>query len=361
MCVAIVTGSAGLIGSETTRFFAEKGLEVIGVDNDLRSRFFGPEASTAWNRKRLEEEVSGYRHLELDIRDRGAVDGLISRLGMNLSVIVHTAAQPSHDWAAQEPFTDFDVNAVGTLNLLESCRRHAPEAVFLFTSTNKVYGDTPNLLPLIEQETRWELDPAHPFAAHGIDETMTIDASLHSLFGASKLAADVLVQEYGRYFGMSTACFRCGCVTGPGHSATMLHGFLAYLVRCAVEERPYSVIGYGGKQVRDNIHALDLVRAFWAFFEAPRAGEVYNVGGGRASSCSVLEAIACCERVLGQRMSWTYQTHPRRGDHMWWVTDVNKFAGHYPQWSLAHDFEGIISEIASALTTCQRSAAGWGP
>ncbi len=358
MSLALVTGSAGLIGAEAVRFFADRGLDVIGVDNDLRSYYFGSQASTRWNRRRLEEEVGGYRHRELDVRDRDGVDALVAELGRHLRVVVHTAAQPSHDWAAREPLTDFDVNAVGTINLLESCRRHAPEAVFLFTSTNKVYGDAPNRLPLIEARTRWEVDPGHPFASHGIDETMTVEPSLHSLFGASKLAADILVQEYGRYFGLRTACFRCGCVSGPGHSPAELHGFLAFLVRCAVEEREYTVIGYGGKQVRDTLHSHDLVRAFWAFFERPRSGEVYNVGGGRDSSCSVLEAIDTCQRVVGRPLRWTYEERCRKGDHVWWISDCGKLRRHFPHWSITRTVEEIIQEMAASLERRHRAAAG---
>jgi len=345
MNVILVTGSAGLIGSEAARFFAEKGLEVVGVDNDLRSYFFGPEASTAWRRESLEREIPGYRHVDLDIRDREGVDRLFRKYGKALAGVIHTAAQPSHDWAAREPFTDFDVNATGTLNLLEATRLHAFDAVFLFTSTNKVYGDTPNRLPRVEKETRWELDPSHPFAEHGIDESMSIDTSLHSLFGASKLAADVMVQEYGRYFGMKTACFRGGCLTGPGHSGAELHGFLSYLVKCAVTDRPYTVFGYEGKQVRDNIHSYDLVRAFWRFFEAPRSGEVYNLGGGRASNCSMLEAIAMCERLTGRPMNWSYDEENRRGDHIWWISDNRKFQSHFPGWHTTYDVERTIGEI----------------
>ncbi|MCA9258224.1 MAG: NAD-dependent epimerase/dehydratase family protein, partial [Planctomycetales bacterium] len=280
MSVALVTGSAGLIGSEASRYFAEAGMDVVGVDNDMRREFFGDEASTKWNRARLEKDLGErYRHENVDIRDVDAVDALLKRLGKSLSLVIHTAAQPSHDWAARDPHTDFGVNAVGTLNLLESLRRHAPEAVFIFTSTNKVYGDTPNRLPLVEQERRWEIDPTHDYV-NGIPEEMSIDQCMHSLFGASKAAADLLVQEYGRYFDMRTACFRGGCLTGPNHSGTQLHGFLAYLMKCAVTGQHYTVFGYRGKQVRDNIHSRDLIRAFDAFYHNPRSAAVYNIGGG---------------------------------------------------------------------------------
>lgn len=348
MPIAIVTGSAGLIGSEAVRFFTQQGLDVVGIDNDMRAYFFGQDASTLWNRQRL-QTLPNYTHTEADIRDLHALEPVFARYGRDIAVIIHTAAQPSHDWAASEPLTDFAVNATGTLNLLELTRRHCPEAVFIFTSTNKVYGDTPNRLPLVEEDTRWELSPEHPFGAFGVDESMSIDGTLHSLFGASKVAADVLVQEYGRYFGMRTAAFRCGCLTGSGHSGTQLHGFLSYLVKCAITGTPYRVLGYKGKQVRDNIHASDLVRAFWHFFENPRVGEVYNMGGSRHASCSVLEAIAMSECLTGKPMVWSYSDTNRTGDHVWWVSDIRKFQSHYPAWSLSYDVEGIIRELHDGL------------
>src|SRR6266487_5133783 len=293
---ALVTGSSGLIGSETCKHFAAEGFAVVGIDNDMRARFFGPEASTTETRLELEKSLRHYTHEFADIRDGEKIDAVFARHGGTIKLVVHTAAQPSHDWAAREPLTDFGINAVGTLNLLESTRRHCPEAVFLFTSTNKVYGDTPNRLPLVERESRWEIDPAHPYR-EGIDETMSVDQTKHSLFGASKVAADMLVQEYGRYFGMKTAVFRGGCLTGPAHAGAELHGFLAYLMKCTVTGEPYRVFGYKGKQVRDNIHSYDLVNAFWEFFKAPRVGEVYNIGGGRHCYCSMLQAIAACEEI----------------------------------------------------------------
>jgi len=345
MAVAVVTGSAGLIGSEAAAFFAAQGLEVVGIDNDMRRYFFGAEASTQPTRERLEREVRGYRHSNADIRDRDAIQALFARHGRDIALVLHTAAQPSHDWAAREPETDFAVNATGTLNLLEATRRHAPDACFLFTSTNKVYGDTPNRLPLVELERRWELEAAHPFAAQGIDESMSVDQTLHSLFGASKLAADALVQEYGRYFGMRTACFRGGCLTGPGHAGAELHGFLAYLARCALSGRRYTVFGYKAKQVRDNIHSADLVAAFWAFFQAPRAGEVYNIGGGRAVNCSMLEAIDLLQEMTGRPLDWTYSETSRLGDHIWWVSDIGKFRRHYPGWRLTHDLRQLLATV----------------
>lgn len=320
-------------------------MTVIGIDNDMRSHFFGPEASTRRQRERLQDRLgSAYRHHNIDIRDTDAVNSVVSEYGQDIALVIHTAAQPSHDWAAREPHTDFGVNAVGTLNMLEATRVHAPNAVFLFTSTNKVYGDTPNRLPLIEEETRWEIDSGHPYFG-GIREDMSIDQTLHSLFGASKVAADVLVQEYGRYFGMRTTCFRGGCLTGPNHSGAELHGFLAYLVKCAATGHPYTVFGYNGKQVRDNIHSADLIAAFDAVFQAPRVGEVYNIGGGRFSNCSMLEAIRICEALTGRPMNWTYTPTNRTGDHIWWVSDISKFRSHYPNWNLTYDVPRICGEI----------------
>jgi CDP-paratose 2-epimerase len=345
VAVVLVTGAAGLIGSESVRSFAKKGFDIVGVDNDMRRYFFGDDGSTGWRRQRLEREVRGYQHVDADIRDEAAIERTFARHGRSIEIVIHTAAQPSHDWAAREPVTDFTVNANGTLTLLEMTRRYCPDAAFIFTSTNKVYGDTPNRLPLVELETRWAVDESHPFSRHGIDETMSVDASMHSLFGASKLAADVLVQEYGRYFGMKTVCFRGGCLTGPGHAGAELHGFLSYLVKCAVSGRSYTVFGYKGKQVRDNIHSYDLVNAFWHFSQTPRAGEVYNIGGGPASNCSMLEAIAIVDRVSGRPLSWTYRDENRAGDHVWWVSDIRKFGRHYPGWELSYSLERIIEAI----------------
>jgi CDP-paratose 2-epimerase len=348
MSVAIITGSAGLIGSEATRYFAGQGLDVVGIDNDMRRRFFGEEASTRWQRQRLERKLGlRYRHVEADIRDDSAIDDVFQRYGTNISLVVHTAAQPSHDWAAKEPKTDFSVNALGTLNMLEATRRFALNAVFIFTSTNKVYGDAPNRLPLVEQESRWEIAPGHP-CAEGITEDMPIDQSLHSIFGASKVAADVMVQEYGRYFGLATACFRGGCLTGPNHSGTQLHGFLAYLMRCTATGTPYTVFGYQGKQVRDNIHSADLIQAFDHYFHAPRPGEVYNMGGSRFSNCSMIEAIRICEEVAGCPLDYQYVDTNRTGDHIWWISDVNKFSTHYPGWRLTYDVPRICREIYEA-------------
>ncbi len=350
MNVALVTGSAGLIGAESARFFSAKGYRVVGIDNDMRKTFFGEAASTGWSRERLEAYLPDYTHHSIDIRNQIAVEQIFSHYGSDLKVIIHTAAQPSHDWAARQPEVDFSVNAVGTLNLLEACRKHAPEASFLFTSTNKVYGDQPNSLPLVERETRWEIDETHPFFEHGIDETMSVDQSTHSLFGASKLSADVLVQEYGRYFGMNTACFRGGCLTGPGHSGAMLHGFLSFLAKCAVTGARFEVLGYQGKQVRDNIHAFDLVNMFWHYHQNPRCGEVYNAGGGRHSNCSVLEAIGLCEDFLGHPMNTTYRDEPRIGDHIWYISDTRKFRSHYPEWNYRYTLQEILTEILEETT-----------
>jgi CDP-paratose 2-epimerase len=346
--VVLITGSAGLIGSEAARFFSARGFRVVGIDNDMRARLFGAEASTAWNRERLIQDLPNYIHANLDIRDREQLEEVFRTYERNIRLVIHTAAQPSHDWAARDPHADFTINANGTLNLLELTRRFCPHAPFIFTSTNKVYGDTPNSLPLVEMEKRWEIATDHPFFEHGIDETMSIDRSMHSLFGASKVAADVLVQEYGRYFGMKTACFRGGCLTGPSHSGTQLHGFLAYLMKCAATGTPYTVFGYEGKQVRDNIHSADLIAAFWEFFQAPRSGEVYNMGGGRDCNCSMLEAIEICEQITGQKLDWTYSEQNRAGDHIWWISDTRRFREHYPNWSIRHDVSAILEEIYAA-------------
>jgi CDP-paratose 2-epimerase len=345
MSVAIITGSAGLIGSEAASYFASLGFDVVGIDNDMRQVFFGKEASTDWQRERLQQELSHrYHHYHTDIRDFTGVEKIFKTYQGNIELVIHAAAQPSHDWAAREPQTDFTVNANGTLNLLEATRLLAPHAVFIFNSTNKVYGDTPNRLPLIELKERWEIDPAHIYA-DGIREDMSIDQSIHSLFGASKVAADMLVQEYGRYFGMKTTCFRGGCLTGPKHSGAQLHGFLAYLMKCAATDTPYTVFGYKGKQVRDNIHSADLILAMHEFYKAPRPGEVYNMGGGRFSNCSMIEAIQLCQEVTGREMRWTYTDTNRIGDHIWYISNLDKFMSHYPAWKIRYDIPAILREI----------------
>jgi len=343
--LALVTGSAGLIGAESVRFFSDKGLDVVGIDNDMRAYFFGPEASTNWSRGQLEKQISSYQHKDADIRDYDSLEKIFKHHGKSIELVLHTAAQPSHDWAANEPLTDFTVNANGTLNLLELTRLYCPEAVFIFTSTNKVYGDTPNRLPLEELDFRWELSEEHAYFKHGIDESMSIDTTLHSLFGASKVAADVMVQEYGRYFDLKTACFRGGCLTGPGHAGAELHGFLAYLAKCALTGKRYTVFGYNGKQVRDNIHSYDLVNAFWHVFQAPRVAEVYNIGGGRYANCSMLEAIRLAEEITGREFNWDYSEFNRVGDHIWWISDISRFMSHYPDWRLQHNLKDIMQTV----------------
>jgi CDP-paratose 2-epimerase len=345
MPTALVTGSGGLIGSESVHHFVRAGYDVLGFENDMRSRLFGPAASTAHTTRRLVRELDGsFRSLEIDIRDAAAVNRAIADVAPSLELVIHTAAQPSHDWAARDPLTDFGVNANGTLNLLEATRKHAPGATFLFCSTNKVYGDLPNQLPLLKLDWRLELPQDHGYF-NGIDTSMSIDRSTHSLFGVSKAAADLLVQEYGRYFGMRTACFRGGCLTGPNHAGTQLHGFLSYLMRCTITGQPYTVFGYDGKQVRDNIHAADLVAAFEAFHRTPRVGAVYNIGGGRASNCSVLEAIELCERIAGKPLHWELVDENRVGDHRWWISDLKPFRRDYPGWDITYDIETMLREI----------------
>jgi len=346
--VALVTGSGGLIGSEAVRHFAGLGLDVVGIDNDMRAEFFGAEASTAWNVQRLGEQLgSAYTHEALDIRDRDALAAVFRRYGRDIAVVIHTAAQPSHDWAVRDPFTDFDVNAGGTLNVLQNVREHCIEAPVIHCSTNKVYGDRPNSLPYRELETRWELDPAHPYH-DGITEDMSIDACLHSVFGASKVAADVMVQEYGRYFDMRTAVFRGGTLTGPAHAATELHGFLAYVMRCNMERRTYRMFGYKGKQVRDAIHSHDVLSAFEAFFRAPRSAAVYNLGGGRHSNTSMLEAFATAEKISGTPMITEYHEANRIGDHIWWIGSNAAFQADYPDWKQVYDVPMILQEIYEA-------------
>ena len=345
MPAAIITGSGGLIGSESAQHFVEAGYDVVGLENDMRARFFGPAASTAPTTSRLLRSFGdSFRSLELDIRDASALDRVFSEHATSLELVIHTAAQPSHDWAASDPQTDFTVNANGTLNLLEATRRHSPSATFIFCSTNKVYGDLPNELPLFETGSRLELPADHRYFG-GIDTTMSIDASTHSLFGVSKAAADLLVQEYGRYFDMPTVCFRGGCLTGPNHAGAMLHGFLSYLMRCTMTGEPYTVFGYDGKQVRDNIHSADLVAAFDAFHREPCAAAVYNIGGGRASNCSMLEAIELCEVIAGRELRWELSERNRIGDHRWWISDLEPFRRDYPGWDITYDVEAVLRQI----------------
>lgn len=345
MSVAIITGSSGLIGGESVSFFSDKFDLIIGIDNDMRAYFFGKESSTDWNKNRLAEKYSNFKPHQADIRKYEELENIFKTYEKDIKLIVHTAAQPSHDWAAKEPLTDFGVNALGTLNLLELTRLHCPEAVFIFTSTNKVYGDTPNFLPLVELEKRWEIDENHEYFRNGIDENMSIDQSKHSVFGASKVAADIMVQEYGKYFNLKTGVFRGGCLTGPNHSGAQLHGFLAYLMKCAITKNHYTIFGYQGKQVRDNIHSWDLVNMFWHFYQNPKNGEVYNAGGARHSNCSMLEAIEFCEKISGNKLSYSYTENNRIGDHIWYISDVNKFKSHYPTWDFTFNLEQTLIEM----------------
>lgn len=345
MPTAVVTGSGGLIGAESVAFFIEEGFHVIGLDNDLRSYFFGPDATTRPTTDRLSKTFGdAFTPMDVDIRDVDAVTRLFARHAKEIELVVHTAAQPSHDWAATEPQTDFAVNANGTLNLLEATRANCPDSTFIFTSTNKVYGDRPNALPLEDLGSRLELPAGHRWY-NGIDLSMPIDMCTHSLFGVSKAAADLLVQEYGRYFDMPTVCFRGGCLTGPQHAGAELHGFLSYLMRCTVTGARYTVFGYGGKQVRDNIHAHDVVRAFHAFHSAPASAAVYNLGGGRQSSVSVLEAIELCEQISGRTLEYALSEEARIGDHRWWISDVDAFKGDYPGWRMSYGTEQVLREI----------------
>jgi len=343
----LITGSAGLVGSEAAVHFARCGYRIVGIDNDLRRQFFGDAASTAPNVERLRQRLgTNYTHVSADVRDLDALSAVFRAHAGGLRAIIHTAAQPSHDWAADQPHVDFAVNATGTLNLLELARRHCPETPFVFTSTNKVYGDLPNQLPLVEQATRLDLPADHSFHG-GIDESMSVDRSMHSLFGVSKTAADLLTQEYGRYFGMPTVCFRCGCITGEHHAGAEQHGFLAYLMKCAATGQRYTVFGYGGKQVRDNIHGGDLVSMFGAFVESPRCGEVYNAGGGRANSCSLLEAVAQCQEIVDAPMRLDLSDRARSGDHKWWISDTSLFQSHYPSWTPRWPLKDVLKAIFS--------------
>ena len=355
MSIVLVTGSSGLIGSEAVRFFHGQGFDVVGIDNNMREYFFGSDGSVDWNTNQLVASLPRFQHMAIDIRDAPAIDDLFKAHGRNIELVLHCAAQPSHDWAAREPMTDFSINATGTLVLLEATRKFSPHAVFILTSTNKVYGDTPNTLPLYETERRWELDSAHPWSDRGIDESMSIDQSKHSLFGASKVAADVMVQEYGNYFGMRTGVFRGGCLTGPAHSGAELHGFLAYLVRCAVTGRPYTVYGHKGKQVRDNIHSDDLVQCFWHFYRDPKPGAVYNIGGSRFSNCSILEAIDLIAQLSGYEVAYNVSNSARSGDHIWWISDVRRFQQDFPSWGYTYDLRATITELIEAAKERLRS------
>ncbi|PLX66940.1 MAG: NAD-dependent epimerase [Denitrovibrio sp.] len=351
MDICLITGSGGLIGSEAAEFFSNHFDLIVGIDNDMRAYFFGGEASTDWNVSRLKSQLKNYKHTTADIRNFEAISSVFREYGTDIKLVLHTAAQPSHDWAAKEPFTDFGVNATGTLNMLEATKQFCPDAVFIFTSTNKVYGDTPNSLPLIEKDTRWEISEDHPYYAKGIDENMSIDQSKHSIFGASKVAADVMVQEYGRYFDMKTAVFRGGCLTGPNHSGAQLHGFLSYLVKCALTGTKYTIFGYKGKQVRDNIHSYDMINAFLHYYKNPKIAAVYNMGGSRHSNCSMLEAIEIVEKLSNKKFNHDYTEDNRSGDHIWWISDVSRFKNDYPEWEYKYNIDNIMQEIITAMST----------
>ena len=348
MNIAIITGSSGLIGSEAVNFFSNKFDLIIGIDNNMRQELFGKDASTLWNLEKIKKDFSNYLHFNIDIRDNIEISKIFEKYNKDIKLVIHTAAQPSHDWAVNDPIKDFTINANGTLVLLEATRLHCPNSVFIFTSTNKVYGDNPNFLPLEEKETRWEINDNHKYNL-GINESMNIDQTKHSLFGASKVAADVLVQEYGKYFGMNTGVFRGGCLTGPNHSGTKLHGFLSYLMKCNIIKTSYTIFGYKGKQVRDNIHSYDLINMFWYFYNKPKIGEVYNVGGSRHSNCSMIEAINICEKITDNKMIYTYSEENRVGDHIWWISDVSKFKNDYPNWEYKYGIEDILYQIFESL------------
>lgn len=344
MKTILVTGSGGLIGSESVKFFLEKGFHVIGIDNNMREYFFGKEASTAWNVDNL-NKLENYEHHNTDIRIYVHLEHIFKN--NKIDSIIHTAAQPSHDWASKEPITDFTINANGTLNILELMRKHCPDAVMIHCSTNKVYGDTPNRYKYLEEETRFE--PLSSKYLNGFDETMSIDQSTHSLFGVSKLSSDLLCQEYGRYFGMNIGIFRGGCLTGPSHSPSQLHGFLSHLMKCCITGTPYTIFGYKGKQVRDNIHSYDLVNAFYHYYNNPRKCEVYNTGGSRHSNCSIFEAIELCEEITGKKLNYTYVDQHRKGDHIWWISNITKFKTHYPNWKYKYNLKSLMEDIYKGI------------
>ncbi len=348
MSNVLITGSTGLVGSESVRFFCKKGFDVLGIDNNFRKFFFGKDGDTVWVKRKLNNKFKNYKHLNIDIRNFNKLENLFKKYKKNIKLIIHSAAQPSHDWAATNPMVDFEVNAKGTLNLLELTVKYCPNATFIFMSTNKVYGDNPNKLKLIEKKTRFELNKTNKYY-NGIDETMSIDDNTHSLFGVSKSYGDLLVQEYGKNFGLNTACFRAGCITGPNHSGAKLHGFLSYLVKSSLTKNKYTIIGYKGKQVRDNIHSNDLVECFWNFFKKPRKGEIYNVGGCRYSNCSVIEALKYIEEITGINIKKRFEKQNRVGDHIWYVSSMKKFKKHYPKWSHKYSTKKIIEELVSNI------------
>ncbi len=344
MSLALITGSCGLVGSESAEFFAKKGFGIVGVDNNLRKFFFGKDGDVSWIKNKLKKNLSKYYHYDSDIRNYRALEKIFKKYKKNISIIIHAAAQPSHDWAKAKPFVDFDVNAKSTLNLLELTKLYCPESPFIYMSTNKVYGDNPNLLPLVEKKTRWEIKSNHKFSS-GIDETMSIDNCTHSFFGASKSYADLIVQEYGKNIGLKTTAFRAGCITGPNHSGAKLHGFLSYLVKVSMQSKKYTLIGYKGKQVRDNIHSHDLIKCFWEYFKKPGHGEIYNAGGGRYSNCSILEALNIVENVTGKEIKKNILQENRVGDHIWYVSNMKKFKKHYPNWRQEYTNKKILNEL----------------
>ena len=350
MNIALITGSCGLVGSESSIFFSKKKFKILGIDNNTRKFFFGKDGDITWVKKNLKKNIQNYKHLNLDIRNFSALKKIFIKNKRNIKVIIHAAAQPSHDWAKNNPFIDFDINAKGTLNLLELTKLYAPNAPFLFMSTNKVYGDNPNKLPLLEKKTRWELKKSHKFQ-NGIDETMSIDNCTHSFFGASKSYADLVVQEYGRNIGLKTACFRAGCITGPNHSGAKLHGFLSYLVKSSLQNKKYSLIGYKGKQVRDNIHSQDLISCFWEYYKKPKYGEVYNVGGGRFSNCSIIEALNEVEKITNTKIKRKILRQNRVGDHIWYISSMKKFKRDYPKWKQKNSTKKIIKELVYQFTS----------
>ena len=348
MKIALITGSCGLVGSESSLFFSKKGFQILGVDNNSRKSFFGPDGDITWLKNKLKKKIKEYNHFSVDIRNFKNLEKIFRKYKKKINVIIHAAAQPSHDWAKNKPFIDFDINAKGTLNLLELTNKYCPGTPFIFMSTNKVYGDNPNKLPLVEKKTRWEIKNSHKFKS-GIDETMSIDNCTHSFFGSSKSYADLIVQEYGKNVGLKTACFRAGCITGPNHSGAKLHGFLSYLVKTVLTKKKYTIIGYKGKQVRDNIHSSDLVKCFWEFYKKPRKGEVYNIGGTRLSNCSIIEAINYLEHKIKIKIRKIYVKKNRVGDHIWYISNMKKFKKHFPNWKQKFTTKKILDELVSNI------------
>ena len=349
MSLALITGSCGLVGSESSIFFSKKGFDIIGIDNNERRFFFGKDGDINWIKTKLKKKIKNYKHFHIDIRNYNSLESIFKKYKKKISVIIHCAAQPSHDWAKSKPFIDFDINAKGTLNLLELTKKYCSQSPFIFMSTNKVYGDNPNFLPLVENKSRWEIKKQHRYFK-GIDEKMSIDNCTHSFFGASKTYADLVVQEYGKNVGLKTTCFRAGCITGPNHSGAKLHGFLSYLVKSSLLKKEYTLIGYKGKQVRDNIHSYDLVNCFWEFYKKPTSGKVYNIGGGRVSNCSVLEALHLVEDISGIKIKKKILKTNRIGDHIWYISDMKKFKKDYPNWKQKYSTKKIISELISQFS-----------